>query len=108
MEFAKIKVSYRDKESTPPKNVSLGEIDAPRFASVEEALEYLRAEEGDGKEVGVLLDYLHTALDIELQRRHRDAHRPDKPKTTSNLAIFKQLSQAQQEELLKASGHLSV
>jgi len=105
MEFQKIKVSYRDKEAQ--KNVSLGEIDAPRFATVDEAVSYFEENEGAGKGVETLLDYVHTASDIELQRRHRDANRPDKPKTTSNLSVFKQLSQSQQEDLLRQAGLLA-
>ena len=106
MKTEQIKVSYRDKESVPPKNVPLGTVDAPRFDLVEEAVVFFESEEGEGKGEGALLDYVHTAYDIELQRRHRDANRPDKPKTTSNVSIFKTLSQAQQEELLKSFGLL--
>ena len=104
MKTEQIKVSYRDKVAN--KNVPLGEVDAPRFDSIEEAVAFFESEEGDGKGVGAVLDYVHTAYDIELQRRHRDANRPDKVKTTSNVSIFKTLSQAQQEELLKSFGLL--
>lgn len=105
MKTEKIKVSYRDKTVDPPKNVSLGEIDAPRFESVQEALDFFNAEEA-GKGEELVLEYTMTAYDIELQRRHRDAQRPDKPKSTSNLSKFKQLSADKQEELLKAAGIL--
>lgn len=106
METTKIKVSYRDKEAN--KNVPLGDIDAPRFGSVEEAVAFFESEEGEGKGVGTVLDYIHTAYDIELQRRFRDTHRPDKPKAASNVSVFKQLTQAQQEELLRNAGLLKV
>ena len=105
MKTEQIKVSYRDKEAN--KNVALGTVDAPRFDSLEEASAFFESEEGEGKGVGAVLDYIHTAYDIELQRRYRDAHRPDKPKAASNVSIFKTLSQAQQEELLKNFGLLS-
>lgn|SRR3990167_9633883 len=106
MEFVKINVSYRDKVAQ--KNVSLGQIDTPRFSSVDEAVSYFESEEGEGKGIGALLDAVHTANDIELQRKHRDATRPDKTKTSSNLSVFKQLSQAQQEDLLRTAGLLKV
>lgn len=101
MKTEAIKVSYRDKAANT--NVSLGTVDAPRFDSVEEAVEFFNSQE-EGKGSELVLEYVHTAYDIELQRRHRDANRPDKPKTTSNLSKFKQLSQDKQEELLKAAG----
>lgn len=104
MKTEQIKVSYRNKETG--KNEPLGLVDAPRFESLEEAVAFFESEEGEGKGVGSTLDYVHTAYDIELQRRHRDVNRPDKPKTTSNVSIFKTLSQAQQEELLKSFGLL--
>lgn len=102
MQTASIKVSYRDKEAN--KNVPLGEIEVPRFDNIDEAVEYFEKEEGEGKGVGALLSYVHTALDIELQRIHRDANRPDKPKSQSNLSKFKQLSQEKQEALLREAG----
>lgn len=101
MKTEAIKVSYRDKQTN--QNVSLGTIDAPRFDSVSEAVEYFESEEA-GKGQEVCLEYIHTALDIELQRRHRDANRPDRPKTQSATAKFKQLSPEKQAELLKAAG----
>ena len=105
MKTESIRVNYRDKSTTPPTTVSLGVIDAPRFESVEEAVEYFDKEES-GKGVELVLEYVHVAYDIELQRRKRDAERPDKPKTVSNLSKFKQLSADKQEELLKAAGLL--
>jgi hypothetical protein len=101
MKTEAIKVSYRDK--TTGQNVSLGTIDAPRFADVDEAVAYFDAQE-EGKGVEVTLEYIHTALDIELQRQHRDANRPDRPKTQSATAKFKQLSPEKQAELLRAAG----
>lgn len=103
MQTEAIKVSYRDK--TSGTNVSLGTVDAPRFTSVAEAVEYFESQEaGKGEELA--LEYIHTAHDIELQRKHRDANRPDKPKTTSNVSKFKQLSQDKQEEILREHGLL--
>lgn len=104
METTKIKVSYRDK--TTNTNVALGEIDVPRFASVQEAVDFFEEKEGEGKGEETVLEYVHTAFDIELQRRHRDANRPDKPKSTSNLSKFRQLSPDKQEELLRQAGLL--
>jgi len=101
MKTESLKVSYRDK--TTNQNVSLGTIDAPRFDSVEEAVEYFDAQEA-GKGVEAVLDYIHTAHDIELQRIHRDANRPDRPKTQSAAAKFKQLSPEKQAELLRQAG----
>ena len=103
MQTEAIKVSYRDKASGT--NVSLGTVDAPRFASVNEAVDYFEAQEV-GKGVELALEYIHTAHDIELQRIHRDANRPDKPKTTSNVSKFKQLSLDKQEEILREHGLL--
>ena len=101
MKTEAIKVSYRDKSTN--QNVSLGTIDAPRFDSVEEAVSYFESQEpGKGQET--VLDYVHTALDIELQRQHRDANRPDRPKTQSATAKFKQLSPERQAELLRQAG----
>ena len=103
MESEAIKVSYRDKASG--QNVSLGTVDAPRFDNVQEAVDYFEAQE-QGKGVELALEYIHTAHDIELQRKHRDANRPDKPKTTSNVSKFKQLSLDKQEEILREHGLL--
>ena len=103
MKTEAIKVSYRDKASGT--NVSLGTVDAPRFDNVQEAVTYFEAQEaGKGEELA--LEYIHTAHDIELQRQHRDANRPDKPKTTSNVSKFKQLSLDKQEEILREHGLL--
>lgn len=94
-------VSYRDKESG--KDVSLGTIDLQQWETVLEAIEVLNADsEGKGEEN--LLDYAFKAYVIDKQREHRDANRPDRPKTTSNTAKFKQLSPEKQEELLKQAG----
>ena len=101
MKTASIKVSYRDKEKN--ETVSLGTIEVPRFDNLEEAVEYFDAE-NPGKGEGDALEYVHTALDIELQRRHRDANRTDKPKVTSNTAKFRQLSPEAQEAALRAAG----
>ena len=103
MQTEAIKVSYRDK--TSGTNVSLGTVDAPRFQSVAEAVEYFESQEaGKGEELA--LEYIHTAHDIELQRKHRDANRPDKVKSVSNVSKFKQLSQDKQEEILREHGLL--
>ena len=101
MKTTPIKVSYRNQETK--ETVSLGTIDAPRFDNLEEAVEYFEAED-PGKGESNALEYVHTALDIELQRRHRDANRTDKPKTTSNVAKFKQLSEEEQLEALRSRG----
>ena len=101
METETIKVSYRDK--TTGTNVALGTIDAPRFANVGEAVEFFdKAEPGKGEES--VLDYIHTAYDIELQRIFRDEKRPDRAKTQSATAKFKQLSPEKQAELLRLAG----
>lgn len=101
MKTEAIKVSYRDK--TTQSNVALGTIDAPRFENVEEAVSYFNAQE-EGKGVENCLDYIHTALDIELQRQYREANRPDRDKQQSATAKFKQLSPEKQAELLKLAG----
>jgi hypothetical protein len=101
MKTEKIGVSYRDKSTNT--NVSLGEIDAPRFDSVEEAVQYFDGED-QGKGVETVLEYIHTALDIDLQRRFRDANRPDRPKAQSATAKFRQLSPEKQAELLRQAG----
>lgn len=103
MQSATLKVSYRDKLAGT--NVSLGTVEAPRFADVAEAVEYFEAQDA-GKGVELALEYIHTAYDIELQRRHRDANRHDKPKTVSNVSKFKQLSLDKQEEILREHGLL--
>lgn len=102
MQEATIKVSYRDKEAN--KNVPLGEIASPRFDNITEALSYFESEEGEGKGEGALLSYVHTAYDIEKQRIYRDANRPDREKTVSNVSKFKQLSKDKQDDLLRAAG----
>jgi uncharacterized protein (DUF1810 family) len=101
MKTETIKVSYRDK--TTGTNVPLGTIDAPRFDNVEEAIAYFDKEE-PGKGLETCLEYIHTALDIELQRIYRDANRPDRPKVQSATAKFKQLSPEKQAELLRQAG----
>ena len=106
MNHEEIGCSYMDKSVTPAIRVDLGDITAPRFASVDEAKTFFETEEGEGKGEETLLEYIHAAYDVELQRRKRDANRPDKPKSSSNVAKFKQLSQGKQEELLKAVGLL--
>ena len=58
METEAIKVSYRDK--TSGTNVSLGTVDAPRFASVDEAVEYFESQEA-GKGVELARIYPHRA-----------------------------------------------
>jgi len=106
MQNANIKVSYRDKESNPPKNVPLGAVEVPRFDNVTEALAYFENEEGEGRGESALLSYIHTAYDIEKQRIFRDANRPDREKTVSNVSKIKQLSKDKQEDLLRAAGLL--
>ena len=104
MKTEKVAVSYRDKEKN--ENISLEPIDVQIPETIAEALALFR-EEGDtddGKATETLLDYATKAYVIELQRQHRDANRPDKPKSQSNLSKFKQLSIEKQEELLKAAG----
>ena len=106
MKTEAIGCSWMDKTTTPPTRVNLGDIDAPRFDNVKEAVDFFDSEEsGKGEELA--LEYIHAAYDVELQRRKRDANRPDKPKTVSNVSKFKQLSADKQEELLKAAGLLS-
>lgn len=101
MKSEKVPVSYRDKEAG--KNISLGEIDVQVPETVDEAIQLF----GDGdqsKGVETLLDYASRAYIIDKQREHRDANRPDKPKSASNLGKFKQLSPEKQEELLRQAG----
>jgi hypothetical protein len=95
MKTEKVPVSYRDK--TTNSNVSLGEIEVQIPETVEEAT-VLFGEGDNDKGVEVLLDYATKAYVIEKQRQHRDANRPDKPKSASNLSKFKQLSADKQEE----------
>jgi hypothetical protein len=83
----------------------LGDIDVPRFASTSEAVAYFEADEA-GKGEELCLGYIHTAHDIEQQRIFRDANRPDREKTVSMSAKFKQLSVEKQEELLRNAGVL--
>lgn len=89
-------VSYRDKATN--QNVSLGEIELVIPETVEEASAQFGVED--------LLDYAVKAYVIDKQREHRDANRPDKPKSTSNVAKFKQLTPEAQEAALKAAGIL--
>ena len=96
MKSDKVKVSYRDREAHI--DISLGEIELQQPETVAEALELYGEED--------FLDYAYKAYVIEEQRKHRDAHRPDKPKSVSNLAKFKQLSADKQEELLRQYGVL--
>ena len=105
METEKIKVSYRDKSANPPKNVHLGDIDVPRFGNTAEAVAYFETEEA-GKGEELCLSYIHAAYDIEQQRIFRDANRPDREKTVSMTAKFKQLSPEKQEEILRQAGLL--
>lgn len=106
MKSQDVDVSYRDKEKN--QNVSLGKIQVQCPETVDEAIELFgRGDNGEvDKDKGLeqLLDYATKAYVIDLQREYRDANRPDKPKTQSNLAKFKQLSQDKQEELLRAAG----
>ena len=106
MNYESIGCSYMDKSTTPAVRVDLGDISAPRFVSVDEAKSFFETEEGEGKGEETILEYVHAAYDVELQRRKRDVNRPDKPKSSSNVSKFKQLSQEKQEEMLKAAGLL--
>ena len=96
MEHVTAKVSYRDKESGATVELEAVELDVP--TTVEEAVEKFGEKP--------LIDYAVKAYIIEEQRKSRDAARPDRPKSTSNLSKFKQLSEDKQDELLKASGIL--
>lgn len=101
METETIGVSYRDKATN--QNVKLGDIEVPRFKSVEEAVEFFNSKE-DGKGVELVLDYVHAAYDIVMQGNFRAANRPDREKTQSHTAKFKQLSPEKQLEALRAAG----
>jgi hypothetical protein len=101
MKTEPVAVSYRDKEKG--QNIPLGNIDVQIPETVEEAIT-LFGEGDNDKGVETLLDYATKAYVIDRQREYRDANRPDKPKSTSNLSKFKQLSPEKQEELLKAAG----
>lgn len=96
-----VSVSYRDKATN--QNVKLGDITVPRFESVDEAVEFFNKQE-DGKGVELVLDYVHAAYDIVLQGVFRAANRPDREKSQSLAAKFKQLTPEQQLEALKAAG----
>jgi len=87
-------VSYRDKATNT--NVSLGEIEVDVPETIDEALELYGEEK--------LLAYASRAYVIQKQAEFRDANRPDKTKTQSNTAKFKQLSSDKQEELLRQAG----
>jgi hypothetical protein len=106
MKTEKVPVSYRDKEKNV--NVSLGEIEVQIPETIEEAVTLFGKADGgevdQGKGVETLLDYASKAYVIDLQREYRDANRPDKPRGSSNLAKFKQLSADKQEEILRAAG----
>lgn len=100
MKTATAKVSYRDKEKG--ENVPLGEVEVPRFDNVEEAVAYFNEHDVNGmKGEEAALDLIHRSYDIILQADYRAEKRPDQVKTVSNVKKFKQLSEAQQEELLK-------
>jgi len=94
MKTEKVSVSYRDKSTST--NISLGEIEVGVPETVAEAVDLFGEED--------LIAYATKAFIIEEQRKHRDANRPDRPKTTSLLAKFKQLTPEQQEVLLASSG----
>lgn len=101
MKTTTVPVSYRDK--TTSQNVKLGDIEVPRFENVGEAIEFFDAkEEGKGEEL--VLDYVHAAYDIAQQNTFRAANRPDRTKTQSATAKFRQLSPEQQAELLRQAG----
>ena len=100
MEMVKVKVSYRDKEKN--ENVPLGDVDVPRFANTAEAVAYFGEHDVNGmKGEEAALDLIHRSYDIILQADARAERRPDQVKTVSNVKKFKQLTEAQQEELLK-------
>jgi hypothetical protein len=101
MKTETIGVSYRDK--TTNQNVKLGDIEVPRFETVEEAVEYFNQQE-DGKGIELVLDYVHTAYDIKQQAEFRAANRPDREKSQSLGAKFKKLTPEQQLAALKAAG----
>ena len=101
MKSDEVAVSYRDKATST--NVSLGKISVDIPETVAEALS-LYGDGDEAKGLENLLEYASTAYVIERQRIHRDANRPDKPKTSSNLGKFKQLSHEKQEELLRQAG----
>lgn len=106
MKTETVPVSYRDKDKN--QNVKLNDIEVQIPETVEEAIALFgRGDNGEvdqSKGVETLLDYATKAYVIDLQREYRDANRPDKPKSTSNLSKFKQLSADKQEELLRAAG----
>jgi hypothetical protein len=101
MKSAQVKVSYRDRATG--QHVELGTIDVPRFESVDEAIEYFNSQE-PGSGVESVLDYVHRALDIELQNRFRSANRPDRPKSEGVMAKFRTLSPEEKKAALRAIG----
>lgn len=101
MKSDEVAVSYRDKATST--NVSLGKISVDIPETVTEAIA-LYGEGDEAKGIENLLEYASTAYVIEKQRLFRDAQRPDKPKSNSNLSKFKQLSHDKQEELLRQAG----
>ena len=100
MEGKSVPVSYRDKTQDPPKNVPLGNVDVDIPSTVEEAIA-LYGGGDDEKGTEKLLSHASAAYIIDKQTAFREANRPDKTKTTSNLAKFKVLSEAVQIELLE-------
>ncbi|KKL18348.1 hypothetical protein LCGC14_2476410 [marine sediment metagenome] len=105
MQSKSVPVSYRDKTQDPPKNMSLGNVDVDVPDSVEEAVA-LYGGGDDEKGVTKLLAHASAAYIIDKQTAFREANRPDKAKTTSNLAKFKVLSEAMQIELLEKANLL--
>lgn len=99
-----VPVSYRDQEKK--ENIPLGNIEVQIPETVEEAIALFGEGEEDVQAKGTetLLDYATKAYIIEKQREYRDANRPDKPKSQSNLSKFKQLSVEKQEEMLRMAG----
>lgn len=103
MQSKDVPVAYRDKEAN--KNVSLGSIAVDVPDTVDEAIQ-LYGQGDDGKGAEILLSLSSDAWIIQKQSAHRQANRPDRPKTTSNVSKFKQLSQESQDDLLKQAGIL--
>ena len=100
MQSKSVPVSYRDKTQDPPKNVALGNVDVDIPETVEEGIALYGGGDND-KGLEKLLAHASAAYIIDKQTAFREANRPDKTKTTSNLAKFKVLSEAVQIELLE-------
>jgi hypothetical protein len=97
MKAKEAKVSYRHSETKEMVDLGTIQIDEPE--TVDEAVTLYGGEKD-------LLDLAHTAYVIDQQATYRNNNRTDKPKSSSAVSKFRQLSPEKQEELLRAAGML--